>query len=924
MPAPLGALVGHLIPDPPPRDAFPGPPQSSSQAQSSPSVVTERSAVVRRSSVISSNLPLKLESGSQIGSYQILGPLGSGGMGEVYRARDAKLDRDIALKILAPEMGTSSEHLRRFEQEARAASALNHPNIITIYEIGTHRDVSYIAMELVDGESLRDLMDHGPIPLANALRIAAKVADGLAAAHERGIVHRDLKPENLMISRDGFVKVLDFGLAKLTLPGRAEGPTMPLTTPGVVFGTISYMSPEQARGRPVDGRSDQFSVGVILYEMLCRARPFDRDSIGDTMAAIIRDEPVPPSQINSDVPPDLEAVIDRCLSKDRDDRYDSTRELAHELRDIRNRLTLGTHPGTASRRLPTPSKRAKRPVPISAILSIVAGVLLLGAGGFFIARREAAPLAGGAPKSLAIIPFHDSGGTAEGQVFSDGISQTISARLTEAPNLRVFTPFDGAGGRVGTDPVAIAKKTGAELMLKGVVQRVGQELRVTYSIIDLQSGAQVGSKTINGSVADVFTLEDTIAERILRTLGAAAPRVTQTQQTGLQNPLDQRAYTEALGLLQKPRDVKAIEDAISKLEMTLVNARDSAEVNALLGTAYMAKWSMTHQIAVLEQGKLYAERAVQLDASNARAHSALAAVLLATGKAAQAITEYQRASQLQPTFADPLVGLGVSYARAGRAADAEKSFERAIELRPDSSSAFNTYGRFALDRGKFDLAARLYQRVTELLPDSSRGFANLGAALQSGGRYEEAMRAYQRSLQIAPNATAWSNIGGCQFSLGQYAISCTAFRKATELSPNDYTLWMNLGDGYRWTPGQKKEADAAYARAVATARNALQVNPQDVLARAVAASALAKSGHPTEAKHEIDEALKLDPTNANVLYQAAVISVIRSERDSALMWAGRAVSAGYPPADASRDPELSSLRKDPAFLKTISGPRSNS
>src|SRR4051812_42517816 len=159
-------------------------------------------------------------------------------MGEVYRARDAKLDRDIALKILAPEMGTSSEHLRRFEQEARAASALNHPNIITIYEIGTHRDVSYIAMELVDGESLRDLMDHGAIPLSNALRIAAKVADGLAAAHERGIVHRDLKPENLMISRDGFVKVLDFGLAKLNLPGRAEGPTVPLTTPGVVFGTI--------------------------------------------------------------------------------------------------------------------------------------------------------------------------------------------------------------------------------------------------------------------------------------------------------------------------------------------------------------------------------------------------------------------------------------------------------------------------------------------------------------------------------------------------------------------------------------------------------------------------------------------------------------------------------------------------------------
>jgi len=186
------------------------------------------------------------------------------------------------------------------------------------------------------------------------------------------------------------------------------------------------------------------------------------------------------------------------------------------------------------------------------------------------------------------------------------------------------------------------------------------------------------------------------------------------------------------------------------------------------------------------------------------------------------------------------------------------------------------------------------------------------------------MRAYERSLQLAPSAIAWSNFGGCQFSLGQYAASCRSFEKATQLMPDDYTLWMNLGDAYRWTPGQQEKAKEAYARAVNQARASLKVNPTGALARAVAASALAKSGHLTEAKHEIDEALKLDPTNANVLYQAAVISAIRSERDSALMWADRAVSAGYPPADAARDPELSSLRKDPAFLKTISGPRSNS
>src|SRR5512140_3674852 len=245
-------------------------------------------------------------------------------MGEVYSAHDPKLDRQVALKILSPELASSAEHLRRFEQEARAASALNHPNIISIYDIGRDDLTAYIVMELVDGHDLRSLSAEGPLPLKQILRIACKVADGLGAAHERGIVHRDLKPENLMVSSEGFVKILDFGLAKLMRPWGADEPTVPHTLPGAIFGTAGYMSPEQASGKVTDFRSDQFSLAVILYELIARHRPFERATPPETMTAIIREDPAPLSTVVESVPLELERIVLRCLEKEPRERYGST------------------------------------------------------------------------------------------------------------------------------------------------------------------------------------------------------------------------------------------------------------------------------------------------------------------------------------------------------------------------------------------------------------------------------------------------------------------------------------------------------------------------------------------------------------------------------------------------------------------------
>src|SRR5512147_600383 len=275
--------------------------------------------------------PMSLAPGTRVGPYEIQAPLGAGGMGEVYRARDARLGRDVAIKVLPSALSADGDRLKRFEKEARAASSLNHPNIVTIHDIVESGGTSFIAMEMVEGQTLRELLADGPLPTKRLLAVAAQVADGLAKAHAAGIVHRDLKPENVMVTRDGFVKILDFGLAKLTQPEelgeKTQAPTMSgETAAGIVMGTVGYMSPEQATGKPLDFRSDHFSFGSIVYELATGKRAFARGSVPETLTAIIRDEPEPIGNLNPLSPAPLCWIVERCLAKNPDGRYASTRD----------------------------------------------------------------------------------------------------------------------------------------------------------------------------------------------------------------------------------------------------------------------------------------------------------------------------------------------------------------------------------------------------------------------------------------------------------------------------------------------------------------------------------------------------------------------------------------------------------------------
>lgn len=855
---------------------------------------------------------VSLSAGDRIGPYVVGERLGAGGMGEVYRARDAKLERDIAVKILPSEYTGDPEHLKRFEQEARAASALNHPNIITIYEIGADGSRAYIAMELVEGENLRHAMSRDGLQLKQMMRVICRIADGLAAAHERGIVHRDLKPENVMLSTDGFVKILDFGLAKLSPPVSSTDDTVEVTRPGVIFGTIAYMSPEQASGKRTDFRSDQFSFGSMLYEILTRRPAFRRESAAETLSAILREDPPPVHETDPSLPPDLARIVSRCLAKEMEERYASTRDLARDLKEVRDSLT---RPGMSSDRHRSgpdhPARTSRRSLMIGgAITALGIAVLVM------IAVSSRAPdglsatrASSGTVRTLAVSQFRVQGGTDEGRLLVDGLALAISSRLARAQQLRVVSPSEDAA-MSSTALDALAKKRGVDLILRGHLEREGERLSIGYRLVQVATGRQIGGDTITGGTSELFAIEDRVAEGVLRALDIPVPsKVAEAQLSGD----DQQKLVEATALLHRTGDQKSVNAAIERLEDLMINARDSAVVNGLLGRAYLYSYRGSRKAAHLEQATLYSERAVQLDASLPDAQVSLGELYVTMGRFGQAEASFREALKLRRDHPGALLGLADTFDGLGRAAEAEAFYERVLKLVPGWPTAWSRFGRFCYSRGRYGRAVEVFRTMSTLVPDSPRPFTNLGAAYHALGRYDEAVQAYQRAIALGPTASGWSNLGTSQYALGRYDEAAHSFEEAIRLAPDNYLLWANAGDAFRWSKAPASRARQAYQQAIALGRKDLGINPTDALVRAVIGSSLAKIGRIPEAKKEVDAALRANPTDGNVLYHAAVTARLRGDDDAALLWVRRAIDAGYVPRDAAADPELAVLRNRKEF-----------
>jgi serine/threonine protein kinase/tetratricopeptide (TPR) repeat protein len=847
-----------------------------------------------------------------LGPYEILRPIGAGGMGEVFVARDPKLGRKVAIKLLPARLATDRDTLARFTQEARSASALNHPNIVTIHEVGATADAPYIVMEFVDGRDLRTLIGEGAMSVRQVLDIATQIADGLAAAHERGIVHRDLKPENIMVTRDGsYVKILDFGLAKVIGPTPEGEHTiqleMPGTIPGTILGTVGYMSPEQATGKRLDFRSDLFAFGAILHELATGSPAFQGETAIDTLSAILHSEPPSLMKTNPRAPVQLADIIKRLLAKSPDDRYASTRDLARELKLLRDRV-VAEESGFHKPVQPSPGK------PVLAIIAAVILASMIGVAVYF--NRQPAPIATITPtvvpkKYLAVLQFKDLSGDPNGQLVVDGFAETLTARLAHFPTLQVMRP--SAKDPDTGDPLKTAKDLGANFVLTGSMMRNGDRIRVTYAVLDSASGRE-WRDLVEGNVSNLFGVQDDVADSVARNLqlGEATVRVA------LDPAVSQRKYLEALGHLRRYDSEDAVDAAVEILK----DLGDSPSVQAALARAYLYKYQNTRQPQFASSASEAAERALTADPQSLDVNVTLGELRRQTGRYKEAVDAFVRVLSQQPNNAEAVLGLAETYKASGDLKNAEVQYKRAIALQPNFWSGYNKLGAFYFSQGRLQESAPLFQKVVALVPDNQRGYNNLGGIYQRLNRYDEAVRVFEASIKRAPSGQGYSNLGTCYYFLGRYQEAARALEEAVKLEPNHFSHWRNLGDAYRWIAGQEANARRAYRRTIELCDEQIEVNPSEARAHMARATALAKLGRQSEARASILRALELEPQYASHAYEAAVIANIGGSVDEAAARIEQALRLGYNPGDMMRDPEFANLRKSGRLQAVIAGFRS--
>ena len=812
-----------------------------------------------------------LEAGRSFGHYEIIRQIGAGGMGEVYLAKDKKLDRKIAVKILNEKFSQNESNLNRFVREAKAASALNHPNILVIHEIGESENTHFIVSEFVEGKTLREITGETSLKLPEILDIAVQIANALSTAHTAHIVHRDIKPENIIVRPDGFVKILDFGLAKLigqkhSLPGlEDETAKQNQTAKGVILGTVNYMSPEQAKGEPVDGQTDVFSFSVLIYEMIAGRTPFAGDSMSETFANLINAEPPPLIRFATDVPDELQRIVSKMLRKNKTERYQTMPDLLTDLKSLRENLAFGKRlekshspsgknatdilqatTGEANNRTDAASNsftgQIKQHKSLAVLFSAVLLFALIGFGYYFYNSKK--PISGAnVKKSLAVLPFVNAGQDPNIEYLSDGITESVINNLSRISGLRVMSrnsAFRFKNNQIDTKN--IAAQLGVETLVTGDIKQLGDKLIINVRLIDASDDSQIWGNQYVKNSGDIIAAQNEIAQAVAANLRG---KLTDTEQRQLakrptENP-------EAYQLYQRGR-----------FHVYKVTAPE------------------------IQKGISYFQQAIEIDPNYALAYAGLADAYhsLAVGSEMppteffpKSKTAALKALEFDETLAEGHATLGMTlFWGEWNFREAENHFKRALELDPNYSNAHLLYAHLHSNMGRHAEALLEVKRARELDPLFAFAGALERQFLNHAGRTDEALERLKKPLELAPNFWMPQVFASSVYSeKGMYAEAADEARKAKELSP--FQTISDAFEGY----------------------------------------ALAKSGKRDKAQALLNELLKLSETRFVPPNHLAMIYNGLGETDKTFEWLEKAYD--------QRDPKMVFLKVEPKWNNLRSKPR---
>ena len=857
---------------------------------------------------------MELTSGQTLGRYEIKSYLGAGGMGVVYRAHDSQLGREVAVKILNEDAASSPTRIKRFEQEARAVARLSHPNILDIYDFGTHDGTTYAVTELLHGQTLGDRLSKGQIPLNKTLEICRAIAEGLAAAHSEGIVHRDLKPSNIFITDSGQVKILDFGIARLKErpvdepSPSAEMPTESLTGVGKMVGTVGYMSPEQIEGKEADARSDIFGLGCVMFEILTNRRAFLGETTNDTILAILGKDPEPIADLRSEVPQAVEMVVRRCLEKQPGERFESAREVASALQAI-------SWDRSGEQESPKPPKSPHRRVIEWAVWILAA--CAVGIAVWPVLTKLLTPPLPERTK-LGLVPFEVISEEPSLEAFGAGLREILADDLAliaqQEESIAWIIPNEEAKSNGALTAADLGRYFGATLAITGELRSFGDRIRLEIRLVDPKSGRTLRAASIEDipSNVEIFQkgpmlrvvemFEITISPEMMERLNAGKTTMT--------NAFD--AFTRGCGTLVLGGDPESVSSASALAGDAISEDPLFAAAWVLKARCDLAEFGVTGDRFAIETGIENAGKSLESGGRAEAVWRVIGKLHLASGNVDDAVTALETGVESAPEDPEMRLYLAAALQQSGRIADADAELRRAIFLRPDYWVAYDRLATLYRSQGMWEAAGIEYQHAIDYAPDFALGYVKLGGVNWYLGRVEEAITLFERSLEIEPTYHALSNLGSIHFNAYRYAAASEMFEDALELDDSSYVVWGNLGYAYQFGIEPDKAA-AAFERALELAQEQHLAEPDNHQHTILIAGYHAMLGERERGLQVLQAVIDAQPTNPLYISMIAETFEDLGNREQALEWVERSFASGEPRSRFEGRPTLRKLVADERY-----------